>query len=510
MAKLSVNLIYPYSEEYEYETSLSRIDLDKERIKDISSGNGFIIGPHAGKIKKDLKDPNGIFSEKYGRTLKDLNPYSTKYRCECGYYMFKINNNLTCPMCNKPVRYRDDNFEYFGWKIINKPNFIIHPSLFKTIESFIGKDRLQRILSYENEKNIDGYVIENTIDYSSDEPFAGIGMISFKEKFDEIINYYNSMYNTPTKKAYYEDIINNRNIIFANSIPVFTLLLRPVDVNQQNFCREDTNDDYVIINRIVTILNRYDELKIMQQEKSPIDKLLFNLQSHINNLYLKLDKILQGKKGVLRSLLAARYNFSSRCVITPNPDLRIHQIKLPYVCLCEILQQKIINVLIKTYNISGSDAYNIWYNSLNKPNQIIINIIESFIKNSCSGNGIPFIINRNPTIAFGGILQMYCVGINFNYTMGIPLQILRLLAADFDGDVLNIMLIINDDFYQRSHEIYCPRYMYISHNDGKFNNAVNHQKDTIINGNTLLRLGNNVYTQTDIDNILRIKNKWKK
>lgn len=51
--------------------------------------------------------------------------------------------------------------------------------------------------------------------------------------------------------------------------------------------------------------------------------------------------------------------------------------------------------------------------------------------------------------------------------------------------------------------------MYISRNDGKFNNQVNHQKDTIINGNTLLHLGDNIYTDQDMSDRERILNKWR-
>ena len=76
------------------------------------------------------------------------------------------------------------------------------------------------------------------------------------------------------------------------------------------------------------------------------------------------------------------------------------------------------------------------------------------------------------------------------------------------GDVLNILLIINKAFYERAYQIFNPRNaMYISSNDGKFNNAVNHQRDTIINTNTLLRMGRNMYTNEMLDNINRIKNK---
>ena len=40
---------------------------------------------------------------------------------------------------------------------------------------------------------------------------------------------------------------------------------------------------------------------------------------------------------------------------------------------------------------------------------------------------------KNLTIAYGGILQMFCVGFTETYTMAVPLQVLKSLAADFDG-----------------------------------------------------------------------------
>lgn len=427
---INVNLEYPYSNDWEFETTLERIDLDEERMKDIISGNGFVIGPPHG-IKKDLKDPDGIFSSRYGQTLKDLNPFSDRYRCEYGCTTSKINDGSICKICGTKVRYIDDNFEYFGWKILKDPHFVIHPALYKSVEAFIGKDKLDHIIAYVEQKDADGNIIENPElpREAENEPFYGIGMMEFKNRFDEIMTYYHKQYGSPTKRNYYTDIMNERDKIFTTSIPVFTFLLRPVDIDQKNFCHEDTNDNYVMINRLASSLNKYDDLQMQRGEKAPRDKLMYGLQTHLNELYNKLDKILQKKKGVIRSLLSGRYNFSSRSVITPNPDLRIDEITLPYKCLVEILQQRIINILQKSYNISGSDAYNIWYKASINPDPMVVKIIETLIKTGGEGRGLPFIINRNPTIAYGGILQMFCVGINYSYTMGIPLQILPLLAA---------------------------------------------------------------------------------
>ena len=69
-----------------------------------------------------------------------------------------------------------------------------------------------------------------------------------------------------------------------------------------------------------------------------------------------------------------------------------------------------------------------------QPDKTIANIIMSIIHSH--KEGLPVIINRNPTINYGSLLQMFCVGMNEDmendYTMSIPLQVLPNLAADFD------------------------------------------------------------------------------
>ena len=72
-----------------------------------------------------------------------------------------------------------------------------------------------------------------------------------------------------------------------------------------------------------------------------------------------------------------------------------------------------------------------------------------------------------------------------------------------------MLLIINDNFYERAYQIFNPRNaMQISRNDGKFNNQVNHQRDTIINMNTMLNLGRRNYNQDQINKIKQLKQKW--
>ena len=80
-----------------------------------------------------------------------------------------------------------------------------------------------------------------------------------------------------------------------------------------------------------------------------------------------------------------RFNFSSRAVIAQDPSLRVDQVKLPYVALAIMLQQKIINILSRTYNIRSAEAYQMWFKGVTTPNQRIKDIIMSIIKYNPEG-----------------------------------------------------------------------------------------------------------------------------
>ena len=70
------------------------------------------------------------------------------------------------------------------------------------------------------------------------------------------------------------------------------------------------------------------------------------------------------------------------------------------------------------------------------------------------------------------------------------------------GDTLNILLIINKDFQVAAENVFNPRNsMYISKNDGMFNNSYNHKRDTIINMNTMAQLSRSYYSHEQIARI---------
>lgn len=94
---------------------------------------------------------------------------------------------------------------------------------------------------------------------------------------------------------------------------------------------------------------------------------------------------------------------------------------------------------------------------------------------------------------------MRVVDINDDFTMSVPLEILPLLAGDFDGDALSILWIINKAVIEAAEEVFSPRYsMYISRNDGMFNNDINHQKDIIIAACGLIGMARKNYSDEEL------------
>ena len=400
MGQININLSYPFNEEFYYETMLTRVNLDERRKESISNGRGFVINTVQGSLKKNLKDPNSIFSTRYGQTLQDINPFADRYKCECGFLTSRIHAGIKCHVCNTKVKYVDDDFGYFGWMVLKDPYYIIHPNIYKSIEAFIGQKTLTNILIPVDKKDENGFSVED-IKTPDDEPFFGIGMMEFKDRYIEILEYYRKK-NNVKKEDYYRDLLDVKDITFTQSIPVFTTHLRPFKPDASSFHYEDTNEKYTMMSKLVLDINN-DSLKIHRKKKQK-KQLLYDLHIKFQELYKLIEEIITGKRGEIRKCFGGRYNFSSRSVIGPDPLLRIDEVKLPYVALVELMQQTIVNLLQKSYNISYADAFSIWKKAQSvrdeRVYQIINGIINDPLLNVNGRRGIPILINRNPKVKF--------------------------------------------------------------------------------------------------------------
>ena len=308
----SFNITYPDDPNFTYTTSLERLNLDLERDKDLAYDNGFIISEPQ-SIKRDIKAENGIFSPKFGQSLSDVNPYIDRYSCKCRNPDLKgrIHLGIMCPKCKTKVKYVGDRYDYYGYIVIHD-YWIIHPNLYSAIESFMGpgaiteqekRSKLYNIIKYAGLVDPNGKDIDpDPSTLPPDEPFFGIGMIEFYNRFDEIMEYYHNKY--PKKEELYQNIMENRDKIWTQSIPVFTTHLRPFDIKQDiknnTMHFEPINAIYNLINNLASQINK-NKTNIAKKKK-PKNTLLFDIQKEYMALYDEIIAILSGKKGKLRQL----------------------------------------------------------------------------------------------------------------------------------------------------------------------------------------------------------------
>ena len=117
--------------------------------------------------------------------------------------------------------------------------------------------------------------------------------MGFFEQFEEIMEYYRLK--RPGKRDYYDDIMRNREKIFIQSIPVFTIHLRPFRLDGGTLSFEGTNAIYNMMANLAARIN--DDRTAMNRKRKPKNNLLFDLQMKYKELYDEINKIISGKKG---------------------------------------------------------------------------------------------------------------------------------------------------------------------------------------------------------------------
>ena len=152
---INFDLEFPNNPEFEFSTTLERINLDEEMQKDLERGKGFLIKEPDVALNKTLKRTDSIYSERFTKTLQDPDAFADRYSCKCKKTQGRDYNDSICPYCHTKVQYTGDDLEIFGW-INLAPYHIIHPNLYMSIERYIRPENLKAILIPEVELDENG------------------------------------------------------------------------------------------------------------------------------------------------------------------------------------------------------------------------------------------------------------------------------------------------------------------------------------------------------------------
>lgn len=437
-----------------------------------------ISNPEA--ISKGKFTDDGVYSDKiYGP--HDMASY---YMCACGATTGAFNNGTRCEECNTQVQLVN-LLDRTGW-IDLADNYVIHPMLYIQLENLIGKRQLDKILklNYRIDKNGNPIIEQpktNTgkkVDY-----YNGIGMVGFYERFTEVVDYFARIHARKTDKfAAYRVLYDNWSKIWINKLPVTTRIMRPVMISEDKVFYDDINKHYMYILNHLEKLKRYPELTNRNLKNIQLNI----IQTNIMEIFEKTMKRMSSKRGFFRREMAGtRINYVARTVIVPSSaSAKINELEIPFIVFMELWQMQIIYHITQVYRCSYREALTRWFHARMKPTPDVIGIIRSLVN---APEGCWVLFNRNPSINIGSILRMRIGSVREdtdNITTGVPVNILTMMGADFDGDTNNIIALF-EPWLIKATEKLDPRYMIISRNIAHRCNAeMMPERDTVVGLNS--------------------------
>jgi len=258
----------------------------------------------------------------------------------------------------------------------------------------------------------------------------------------------------PRPDLYYL-IQENKDNIFSDYIPL---------INKALLVVEKTNVGSYIDQQLPILL---DAARLMigidTEEKANIKSLgrqsrTSKCLSLLSDFYLNTySSFLSPKTALLRRHIGGtRVDYSFRTVITSNSGPHEYdEIHIPWSVAISVLKVHIENKLLKRGFCPNQIAHFLTMYAL-EYNEVLDDIFKELINEAKKGNrhGIPCLINRNPSLLKGSIMRCRITKVKTDtsdVTTSLPVLITGNLNADFDGDEMNFMLLLDNYSDSRAH-----------------------------------------------------------
>ena len=314
------------------------------------------VFPKLGGYVTDSKDKIYNKENPYGLFSQQIFGPKINYKCECGKLNGVINNRLLCSKCGVLCGTNDLRYTQYG-KIETMLPYIKPTKLTKIIK-YLGPLSKNLINPNRSEYNVNGkkYL---ALKFNSD-VIKIVGSLTPISKHLIIPFRITGIYSLYLSLKFIADYLNNQkakeicDLFITNSLKVIPPNLRTYtfDYDKKQTRSPPINKLYTSVlnlNKINIPLSeklKQDELDWLEKikihlkdrifDQDIVDSTLFYYDSQsagyqriINNVYESILKVLSGKSGLIRNLILSRIiEFSGRAVITVDPSLPPHQIKV--------------------------------------------------------------------------------------------------------------------------------------------------------------------------------------
>lgn len=436
---------------------------------------------------------DGLFSR---RIFGDIDSQE-EYSCDCGHLHGKFYEGTVCPKCNSPVTFIGLSIDKYGWidlslskynedgTIARKGNgcHLIEYIPYAQLEKVIGRDNLKMITKSFGVITVEGALNEAALKeargVSSESKYYYSGIEGFYENYNEILDYYYNLRGCKETELY--NFLQNKEEVFTDKILVVSIILRPAMRTADGLKLDDINIKYQNILKNLEMLKDAGTMKIIH------DSTIEAMQAEFMMLSEEVLEAVKSKSGIIRNqICGTRINFSARNIISPEKiGYKIDELVVPYSTFLELYKFEIINILKTTENISLREAEQEWYTATIKYDDKVYKIMGKMVND----NEVGVLLNRNPTIAYGSILYLRIAAVKKDFhdvTLSVNNLVLTCMAADYDGDVLNLISIKDKGTRELMKAVFSPIHLIIDPNNGRFNNNLNLERDQILGINSLL------------------------
>jgi hypothetical protein len=265
------------------------------------------------------------------------------------------------------------------------------------------------------------------------------------------------------KPDLYHVIMNSKDKIFSNYIPILNKSLLVVEktnvgsyIDQQMIMMIDAIRLMIGIDVEPTVTDDNDRKKKIRlsNKQARVSRCLSLLSDFYYDIYRNF---FSPKKALLRRHIGGtRVDYSFRTVISSNSDIHHYdEIHIPWSVATSVFRLHITNKLMK----KGWSPHEIMHYLIKyslEYHELLDEIFQELINEAKVGDriGIPCFCNRNPSLLRGSNMRCRITKVKTDVndaTTSISVLITGNPNADFDGDEMNFMLLLDNYIDHRGH-----------------------------------------------------------
>lgn len=278
------------------------------------------------------------------------------------------------------------------------------------------------------------------------------GYNNFVRNFDEFFKImFQAMWRHGDKHAQLESLSNyiafNRSLLLNTYLPLPNKAMTVVSENHMGSYVSTNGVEFVEACRLVIGIDDPAKQRPLSRVEDRVVKFLNAMAKYHNEQF----KLYSKKEGPFRrQLYGCRQHFTFRAVI--SSETRSHEsdaIAIPWAIALVVLRKHISGKLLHR-GYTMPEILTLLNEHARQTHPVLREVLDELIAESRWG-GIPMLLNRNPTLGRGSIRRLRITRVKDDVTdptITMSILIVRGFNADFDGDALNAVLLLDDQMVE--------------------------------------------------------------